>query len=384
MTVRVVGVADGFQLWAKRWDGSEQDVLAINAEAAQGIAAALGVSAGASLPPSRAPASDAEAVDLYLRARQEYRKFWPGAVRDSLVLFEQALARSPSDALILSGMASALARLSFFDPAGDGNLTRARAAAERAVAAAPDAGEPHLALGSVLFQLGEVPAAIRTLRSAVLRAPGLSEGQAALGRVFAEIGAVPEAERRLEASLLLDPEALPARQELIRIAALLGRWDRVDEHLAALRGDNPGLRYWVIRSRYDLWRHRRFVDAAFVAELSRNKGPIARASHLLYALHEHRRLPEGAPDPLLLAESAPGLRARLYLYQLAAEIRGFLGEVEPAITAVERAARQGLIDRLWLERCPLLDAVRAHPRYPAAHAEVARRTEAVLAAYREA
>jgi serine/threonine-protein kinase len=382
MTVRVVGVADGFQLWAKRWDGSEQDVLAINAEAAQGIAAALGVSA-VSLP-ARTRAGDAEAVDLYLRARQEYRKFWPGAVKDSLVLFEQALARSPGDALILSGMAATLARLSFFDPAGDGDLARARATAERAVAAAPDAGEPHLALGSVLFQLGEIPAAVRSLRSAVLRAPGLSEGQAALGRIFAEIGAVPEAERRLEASLLLDPESTPPRMELVRIAALHGRWDRVEEHITAFRAEKTGLRYWVLRSRYDLWRRRRFEDAAFAAEISRSQGPLGEASRLVYGLHEHGRLPDGATDPMLLAESVRGLRARLYLYQVTAEIRGFLGEVEPAITAVEKAAEQGLLDRLWLERCPLLDEVRAHPRYPAAHAEVARRTEAVMTAYREA
>jgi eukaryotic-like serine/threonine-protein kinase len=381
MTVRVVGVADGFQLWAKRWDRSEQDVLAINAEAAQGIAAALGIATGA---PARAPASDAEAVDLYLRARQEYRRFWPGALRNSLALFEQALARSPDDAIILSGMASALARLSFFDPAGEGDLTRARAAAERAVAAAPDAGEPHLALGSVLFQLGEVPAAVRSLRAAVLRAPGLSEGQGALGRVFAEVGAVPEAERRLEASLLLDPEALPPRMELTRVAALFRRWDHVDAHLAALRGDKPGLRFWVLHSRYDLWRGRRFEDAAYGAEIARNEGPLALASRLVYALHEHGRLPDGAPDLLAVADAVPGLRGRLYLYQITAEIHGFLGEIEPAITAVEKAARQGLLDRLWLERCPLLDRVRDHPRYPAAHAEVARRTEAILAAYREA
>ena len=41
MTVRLVGVIDGFQLWAKRFDRSERDVLAINDEAARAIARAL-------------------------------------------------------------------------------------------------------------------------------------------------------------------------------------------------------------------------------------------------------------------------------------------------------------------------------------------------------
>jgi serine/threonine-protein kinase len=286
--------------------------------------------------------------------------------------------------MVLSGMASALARLSFFDPTGDGDLGRARAAAERAVAAAPDAGEPHLALGSVLFQRGELPAAVRSLRAAVLRAPGLAEGQGALGRVFAEAGAVPEAERRLEASLLLDPEAFPPRMELIRIAALLRRWDRVDAHLALFQRGAPTYRAWVLHSRYDLWRGRRFQEPAYAAELSRGEGPLALASRLVYGLHEHGRLPADAPDLLAVADAVPGLRGRLYLYQVTAEIHGFLGEGDRALVAVESAARQGLLDRLWLERCPLLDDLREHPRYREAHAEVTHRAEAVLAAYREA
>jgi serine/threonine-protein kinase len=380
MTVRVLGVADGFQLWAKRWDRSEQDVLAINDEAAHAIAAALGV-AGPSV--ARAPVSDAETVDLYLRARHEYRTFWPAALRRGIGLFEEALARSADDAIVLSGMASALARLAFFSPEGESDLARARAVAERAVAAAPEAGEPHLALGSVLFQAGDLRAAVRALRTAVLRAPGLAEGQAALGRVFAEAGAVDDADRRLSAALLLDPDTLSPRLELMRVAALLGRWESVEAHLAVFNRTVPGLRHGIQRSRFDLWRRRRTVDETYERELTSTVGALGLAPRLVYALRQHGRLPAGSPDLQTVAEGVRGLRGRLYLLQIAAEIQGFLRDRERTLGAVESAARQGLLDRLWVERCPLLDEVRDDPRFLAAQAEVQRRAEDVLLAYRE-
>jgi serine/threonine-protein kinase len=376
MTVRVIGVADGFQLWAKRWDLRTQDLLAVNDEAAHAIAAALGVSG----PEAREAPGDAGTIDLFLRARHEYRKFLPVPVRRSVALFEEAVARSPADPTVRSGMAAALARLAFYE--GQSLLARAHKEAEVAVAAAPSAGEPHLALGSVLFQLGDTAGAVRALRAAVTRAPGLAEGQASLGRIFTEIGAVSDAHRRLEAALLLDPDMLLARQELMRLSALEGRDDRVEDQLAQIRGNRPSLRYWIGRSRFDLWRRRRYVDEAYTEELRRMDGPLIAAPRLFDDLHHHGRLPAGAPDLLAEAAAMPGLRGRLYLYQMAAEIHGFLGDRERALAAVELAAEGGLIDRLWLERCPLLDDIRTGPRFASALAEVARRADHILSAYR--
>ncbi len=130
MTARVLGVADGFQLWAKRWDRSAEELLAINDEAAQAVALALGVSAREAV---RAPPADAASLDTYLRARHEYRKFWPEPLRKSAALFEELLARTPRDPAALSGLAVALSRLAFFE--GDG--------LERAPARRPSAPSPR-------------------------------------------------------------------------------------------------------------------------------------------------------------------------------------------------------------------------------------------------
>ncbi|MBI4953667.1 MAG: protein kinase, partial [Myxococcales bacterium] len=92
VTARLVSVADGFQLWAKRFDRPAEDALAVNDEAAAAIAAALTVEHQKS---ERDAPSDPRAVELYLRARHEYRKFWPEHQRRAIEHFDQALALAP-------------------------------------------------------------------------------------------------------------------------------------------------------------------------------------------------------------------------------------------------------------------------------------------------
>ncbi len=379
MTVRLIGVADGFQLWSKRFDRPERDVLAINDEAAAAIAQALGIDTRA---PAREPPSDPRVIDLYLRGRREYRKYWPDPLRRALAIFQEALALAPGDPTLLAAAASALARLSFYDE--DGGLARAREAAERAVAAAPEAGEPHLALGSMLFQAGDSCAAVRALRQAVNLAPGLAEAHVALGRMLTEIGAVEEGVRRVEAALLLDPEAPLARSELVRCAALRGRWDESLAHCEQLRKQQTPFNLWMVETRMALWRRRPYTaPPAFLDMLSRDTSTlISGPRQVLLALTEGR-LPEGTPDLETLAHAhRTGVRGRLFLLQMAAEVHAFLGDHARALAAIEDAATSGLLDRVWLERCPLLADAREDARFAPAHAVVARRADDVLAAYR--
>ncbi|MFS8070972.1 MAG: protein kinase domain-containing protein, partial [Byssovorax sp.] len=191
VSARLISVADGFQLWARRFDRPEQDVLSINDAAALAIAQALMLDRDAA---AREAPSSPQAVDLYLRARHEHRKFWQDNQEQALALFAQAEALAPDDPMILSGKALALARLAFFTGRG---LEEAFTAAQQAVEVAPNLGEAHLALGSALLQKGEWKLSVRELRTAVVRAPGLSDAHSAVGRVLLEVGDVDEAIRRL-------------------------------------------------------------------------------------------------------------------------------------------------------------------------------------------
>ena len=324
VSARLVSVADGFQLWAKRFDRPEQDVLAINDEAAHAIAAALTVDASQGAP--RNAPSDPAAIDLYIRGRHEYRKFWPDAVERSIVLFDQALALAPDDPTILAGLATALARRTFFQ--GDGEFERARSIAERAVAAAPNLGEPLLALGSVLLQNGESPAAARAFKQAIQRSPGLAEAHAALGRVLMEVGAVDDAVRRLEAALALDADTPLARTELARGLALMGEWARADAECDKLLDKSSPISHWTVRGRLALWRPRRGdpTELRFAVTLFEGKdGPGGQLPRMIIDVIRERKMPDSALAIEADAQASPGgVRRRVFIHQFRAEILAFV------------------------------------------------------------
>ncbi len=376
ISARLISVADGFQLWAKRFDRPEQDVLSINDEAAHAIAEALTLDREA---PAREAPSSPEAVDLYLRARHEYRKFWQQDQERALALYAQAEALAPGDAMILSGKALALSRHSFFTGRG---VAEARASADQAVAAAPNLAEARLALGSVLLQQGEWVPAVRELRQALSRGPGIAETHAAVGRVLLEVGDLDEAARRLEAAIGLDPRAPLAVEALVRCHALRGEIAIVDRLIATTITAKEDSAFWTTRARMFIWRRDQAGAAALLADLLAFD-PNLLVAKLMLSIVAHRRIPTEMRERQIIAvESVGGLRRRTFFMQMEAETNAYLGETEAAFLSMKRCADGGLIDLGWIDHCPLLDELRLDPRFPAVRAVVKQRADEILHAYR--
>jgi serine/threonine-protein kinase len=378
IAARLVSVTDGFQLWAKRFDRREQDVLSINDEVARAIAAALTVDCAG----GREAPSDPVALDLYIRGRHEYRQYWPEPTARALDLFQQALARAPEDPGIRSWLALALVRRAFFS--GGGNFAEARRLAEEALAAAPGLGEARLALGVVHFHTGEPAAAARALVQAIARSPGLADAHVALGRILVEANAPEDGMRRLEAGLALDPDSANARQDIGRTLALLGRWDEADAVLEKLRERDDVFSYWTLRARIALWR--RHPDAAeqYMHKLGEDRRAGGLPALMLGIAKGTVQREQAAARFEELASGAPARgRRRAFFLQLRAEILASLGAVDDVLHTLDLAIDAGLIDQVWVERCPLLEDVRRAPGYARIHAALVQRSEEILAAYRE-
>ena len=103
---RLLCMANGFAVWAQRFEGSVASAFALSDEVTEGVAAALAVRSH----PARTPARDAQAMELYLRGRQAYHQFWREAAQTAVDLLAEAVARSPENTTILSAYAMALAR----------------------------------------------------------------------------------------------------------------------------------------------------------------------------------------------------------------------------------------------------------------------------------
>jgi serine/threonine-protein kinase len=378
VSARLISVEDGFQLWAKRFDRPEEEVLAVNDEVARSIASALTVEVQR---PTRALPQGAGAVDLYVRARNRYRRFWPEAVSEAIALFEEAEALSPGDPSILAGLSLARTRMSYFEGA---SIPAAIEAGRRAIAASSAQGEPHLALGMALLNAGAAVEAVVELRLAVALSPGLAEGHAALGRLLVEAGAVDEGMKRLRAATELDPEAPLALGALVRAHAFAGEWARALELAERSRATDGHLGYLLSRARIAMWRH----DAHGLAALAGTARAFGIHGELPEALLGLARAGADAAAPIVAPElghleAFVGVSPRClaFLWQTQAEACAFSGETERALDALERASGYSFFDRTWLDRCPLLDGLRGEPRFLAVAAEVGQRSAAVLAAY---
>jgi serine/threonine protein kinase/tetratricopeptide (TPR) repeat protein len=380
VTARLVSSADGFQLWAKRFERSAGDVLAVNDEAANAIAEALTVTGA---PKPRVAPSDPVAIDLYLRAQHEYHKFWLDNVVRAVELYEQALARAPNDPTILAGCARARTRIAFFGGAGAAKMLElAREAAERAVAGAPDLGESWVALASVKMMSGDAPGAVRALVTALEKSKGLGTAHDLLGRILIEAGRTDDALTHLRTALSIDPSATVLRFEIARASALLGNWAEVDR-LMDRPSDDPSDRVarFLFRARLCLWRGETHPELADPPVLGPEMGAL-RDPAALIELFKTRELTEAYREILdaAAARGEPGSRRRTLFFQVNAEVYAYVFEIDQSLTSIAEAIKSGLIDLLWLDRCPVLEPVRKDARFAALRAPVAARAEQILAA----
>ncbi|WP_434042388.1 MULTISPECIES: protein kinase domain-containing protein [Sorangium] len=377
VTVRVISVEDGFQLWAKRFDSSPEALLAVSDDAAAAIADALTVDVASR---DREAPSDPRAIDLYLRARHQLRHLWYGDAAPAVALFEEALSFSPNDPNILSGYAIASARLMAARGDGRAQLSKAQQAAERAIALSPSLGEPWVALATVRFSACDPVAAVPALRKALQCAPSLAKAHELLGRILLEAGIVEEAVFRLDTALSLDPSELFPRWELARGRALLGDWSGAGA-LLDLPADDPSSRFHkaVMRARFGLWRARPFpIDDL---PLATETIPIQYARIYRDVLATSRLSDEQRAFLRSKADACePGSRLRPLFLQMYAEVLAYLGEDEALFHVLAGAVEAGLFDALWMQRCAVLERARSDARFAPLRARVEERAAAIVAA----
>jgi serine/threonine protein kinase len=380
---RLISVADSFQLWAKHFDRPAADALLINDEAAQAIAEALSVHSTAR--PREAP-NDPAAIDLYLRASYELARFLRPNVARAVELYEEALARAPEDPTILAGCARARVRLAFFGGEGAAGLLKlALEAAESAVSGAPDNGASWSALASARHMGGDAPGAVRALRAALSRAPGLAHAQEVLGRILLEVGEIDEAAARLQTALSIDFTVLSPRWELVRMHGLLREWSRADALLdLPAEGQGGRVMKFLFRSRLGLWRGKDHPDLGAPPPMGPEFAAYADRDAFRKMLVT-RELADTYRDSLeaSVRTAEPGSRRRAFFAQLNAEILAYVFEVDGALACVKEAVDAGLLDLLWMDRCPVLDPVRADARFAPLRAQVDERAQRVRAALGE-
>jgi serine/threonine-protein kinase len=381
IAARVVSVADGFQLWAKRFDRPEKDVLATSDEAANAIAEALTVQRSA---PARPAPSDPRALDLYLRARHAFRRGWRENTAEAIALFEQALALAPDDPTILAGYARAQFRRFLFDTEASGALEaeeKGRAAAERALVLAPRLGEAHAALSNVKWMMGDFLGSARDLREALRIAPSSPDVAELYGRMLLEAGYPERAVAILGAAAALEPSVDLSSGDLLRGRAFIGDWSAYEASVEREpKNEAQTNLHFFLMARLASWRRDRAGAAALRRHVERRDFPLRSEVLGMLEMVETGTLPAGTEATLLQWGRLVGRAKRrpMFLRQIAAEMLAFVGRDDGALHMTVEADALGLIDVTWMDRCPLFASMRSSPEFVAVRDRVATRAREAM------
>jgi serine/threonine-protein kinase len=231
VTAQLIDARTDTHLWAERYDRDLADVFAIQSEIAKKIAdqlqAKISVSEKAAI--EKAPTTDLEAYDFYLRAQALFadtsdavhaREKLPQAAQ----LLDEAVARDPRflQAWCLLSRVHSVEYFRGHDhtPA---RLDMAKAALDRAMQLQPDAGEVHLALANYYYHgFRDYKRARSELALARQTLPNNADVFLYTGFIDRREGHWEEATRNFERAIELDPRNFFILQQL----ALVYGWQR--------------------------------------------------------------------------------------------------------------------------------------------------------------
>ena len=360
ITAQLIRTRDGYHIWSRSYDRKLQDVLAVQQELSELIAATLKKQLA---HPGAAPReTNLEAHDLYLLGRYHWNRLEPDELEKAVGYFEKAIALEPS-ARNYSGLADAYSYMIDMDFAPTAEvLPKARAAADKALELDPRSAEAHTARGLVAHELEwNQTRARQEFRRAIELNPNYAYGIHWYAHFLESEGKMEEALAEMSRALAIDPLS---RLIVVDLAMIQGKLHRYDLALqGAQKAEQLDPEYVVI----DLLR-----------------GMVYQAQkdwpHALQSLRRARERMQGAPVTVALLARAEALSgdtasaqrdlewlrqasAKTYVpdYQMAL-VEYALGDVERGRASLKKSidAHCGLL--VWMKTDPLFDQIAADPK----------------------
>ncbi|MEO8198410.1 MAG: tetratricopeptide repeat protein, partial [Thermoanaerobaculia bacterium] len=371
------------------------DALAPKRRAAQHLLAAEAL--------TRLHAGHLETMRVALALHCEMGRDFARAIEHHLAAAELAGARNPRDARPLLAKALALAeklpasdsvaqraallvRLGRHDAetaefAGDVELyARAEAAVSEALALEPGALEARTVLGLIHLERGENERAFLDFARALERAPAHAAAWDGLSYLFKNTGL-------WAASLAAQQRAAAAdsrfSHSIRRLSVLIyeGRLDEARDEATALVQRRPkfahynywrGIAAWYAGERAEA---RRWIEQAYALDPA---DPIAQGV-LAFVLAAEGAEAERARARELLLTAEPGAAADGTFTYWIAKVHALLGDAEPALAWIRKAAHLGYWDAPWMRKDAALAQLHGLPEFGELTAEVEARQRAFRA-----
>jgi TolB-like protein/DNA-binding winged helix-turn-helix (wHTH) protein len=260
--LRLIEARSGRTLWAQDYDRDAADVLALQREIAQAVAAALTLKLGLGFGPTR-KGGDAEFLRRYFAAMALFnvRHGDSEAIDQAEIEFRALTRLRPDDARVHAGLARALEARAFRNPPLATEL-RTEAAQEAALAQRldPTLPDPYRVQAAGACRANRWEQCLGLLERVHESAPSDSHARSQFAGALAALGYLDQAENVMREGVERDPISPGWRFSYGRILDTLGRHEEARAQLALSDGLN----------RYALWFNavwrRDYAEAARVAE----------------------------------------------------------------------------------------------------------------------
>jgi DNA-binding winged helix-turn-helix (wHTH) protein/tetratricopeptide (TPR) repeat protein/TolB-like protein len=363
VSVRLLRVADGRQLWAHQFDGNVTGIFGvqeqISAQVAGILSARFGAADGAS--PTLGGTKDSTAYLLYANGRYALARSTEPSLVLAIGYFEKAIERDPQFALAHVGLADCYMILGVFGMRAPAEtLPRARDAVLKALHIEPRLASAYGTLGHIKMQYDrDWDGAEADFARAIALDPSLSEPHLYWGVLLGMRGELDRGLQELKQAEQLEPLLTIAKT---RAASLLYFAHRYDEAIAQITeslalDDRPGIahallgRVYLRTGRYDL----------ALAEFAQVRGPTPGSfGDVGQALALSGRRAEA------LAELDRVLKLSTQRYVSAGDIASIyasLGDTENALEWLDRALQQRASTLGFLAQNPAFDGLHGDPRF---------------------
>ena len=367
ITAQLIDASTDHHLWADKYDGSVEDVFAIQERLARVIVDALELQLTADEDRRLAerPIGNLHAYECYLRARQEGWRWRKDAIDHAIRLLHNGLAVVGENAGLYAALG--LAYLQYREAGidfGERPLHEAEVCARKVFVLAPESDSGFRLRGWIHYSRGRIQDAVRDLKAALEIDPNHADTLLLLSNCYLISGRVSVARPLIERLLAVDPLTPLSR-------CLPGYADVMDGHLAAavepyrqmfeMDPGNPMARLfyvWVLAVNRRTDEIGAIVNA-FPAE-ARSTVPAQLAFFLAHAVAGNRRAASAALTPEIEAmATATDLFPRVL-----AQGYALAGMAERALHWLAIAVDRGFINHPFLARHdPFFESLRSDPRF---------------------
>ena len=370
ITAELVDVADGYHLWAERYDRELEDIFEVQDEIALAVVDALqvtllGQEEAAVLKHST---EDPEAYQLCLKARHAWYRWTDEGFRTATRLFEQALEKDPTYALAHFGLGDCLMASTSLGPV-QADATKVRTHLEAALRLDPNLADAHALLGAVVEGTIEWnwASAESRCRKALTLNPRAEHSHQLLGFLLTVIGRYEESLEENQRAVDLDP--LNPFYHMSLLMALVGMrdWEGALRQARTTLDLAPDY-WWALCFAGQVWLakgHLGEAITAFERGVASSGGVAIMIGLLANALAKAGRRDEARERLQALLDRTKSQYVPPVALALAHEGLG-TDHRDRALAALERGVEvRDFWLSIFLSASPVMDNLRSDPRFQA-------------------